>query len=171
MSVAETTGVAALATLLRRLAEDGNLRVAAFAAEEGIARATAFDVARRLREQGFAASDHVGGLVPGPAALTLAWARFGLAPLSGPAEAVMRWLAERIDGEIELSAGGVVLIGLGDLHGAEPAMVLDHPVRDQKGGVRAQLRLSAAEPADPAFARHCLARAAHTLEHYLKEAG
>jgi len=94
MSVRDTTGVSGLARVLSRLAEGTAESVAELALAEGLSRSSAFELARRLETAQLVARAKSGKLVAGPNAIALAYARFGLARLFGPAEAVLRWLRD-----------------------------------------------------------------------------
>lgn len=177
MSTSDTTGVTILSAMLKRLADTGTLQVAEFAAEEGFARATTFAVSRRLREHGFIVADPEDGLAPGPAMQQFAWAALGLAELAGPAEAVLRWLLDQIDGQVSLSIDGTTLIELGEVrqkNGEISDFVeLKRVLRAPSGssGLTLKLRLPPAQNVREAFAQRCLARAALTLETYLQQPG
>ncbi|MDQ0468563.1 hypothetical protein [Labrys wisconsinensis] len=175
MSVADTTGVVILSALLKRLADGRAVEIAEFAAEEGFARATAFMVSRRLREHGFIVADPERGLALGPGLCQFAWAPFGLAELCGPAEAVMRWLLDQVEGAVSLSADGTELVALGNARRGvgDPSttLELEQAIRSPAGVRRATLKLSLprAQNASPAFAQRALVRAALTLEGYIRD--
>ena len=173
MTASDTTGVAILSELLKQLAGAGTVRVADFAAEQGFARATTFMVSRRLREHGLVAADNERGQAPGPILLQLAWAAFGLPEFAGPAEAVMRWLLEQVDGRVSLFADGKVVFELGECRQrtGDDVIGLDQVIAVEGDGRPAalMLRLSPTLGGRTAFAQRCLARAALTLEGYLGE--
>lgn len=102
MSVSPTAGVSALAKVLRALAGGATPTVTEMARSEGIPRASAFELVARLERAGFISRDRDGRLAPGAAAVQLGFARGGLAPLHGPAEAVLLTLAERTGGAAAL---------------------------------------------------------------------
>lgn len=97
MSVRDTTGVSGVARVLSRIADGMPRSVAELARTEGLSRSSAFDLARRLQAAGLAARDPAGKLVAGPLAIALAFGRFGLARLRGPAEALLAWLRDHGD--------------------------------------------------------------------------
>jgi DNA-binding IclR family transcriptional regulator len=103
MSVRDTTGVSGVARILARLSEGTPRTVAELAREEGLARATAFDIIRRLQAAQLIARDSAGKIVAGPAAIALSFGRFGLARLHGPAEALLGWLRDHCDATATLS--------------------------------------------------------------------
>jgi hypothetical protein len=116
MSVRDTTGVRGLARILRRLSDGAPRGVAELARLEGLSRSTTFDLARRLQAARLVARDPARKLVAGPAAITLAFARFGVARLHGPAEALIAWLRDHCDASVTLRSatgeGRVVLVSL-----------------------------------------------------------
>jgi DNA-binding IclR family transcriptional regulator len=103
MSVRDTTGVNGVARILSRLSDGTPRTVTDLAREEGLARSTAFDLVRRLLEARLIAREPTGKLVAGPAAIALAFSRFGLARLHGPAEALLGWLRDHCDATATLS--------------------------------------------------------------------
>jgi len=174
MASSDTTGVVVLAALLRQLSDTGGLNVAELAAERGFARATAFAVTRRLREDGFVVADALSGLAPGPEMRRLAWAALGLAELNGPAEAVVRWLVRQVEGEASLSVGKSVLVQLSSVQTkcATPVDPFDLEaeigVGARRPGLLLKLTLPRRAKAPLTLAELCLHRAALTLEHYVK---
>ncbi|HTM76273.1 MAG TPA: hypothetical protein VL133_01390 [Devosia sp.] len=138
MSEDSSTGVGALARMLVRIGQGSELGVAQLAAEEGVARATAFDVVRRLSDAKMAGEHAINSLGPGTAAITMAFAVCGLTPLRGAAEALLALLHEETGARVELVAQGAVLVGFG---AAQAGIDLVAPITDLKGNVRAQLRL------------------------------
>ncbi len=94
MSVQETTGVRGVARILSRLSDGVPRTVTELAEETGLARATAFDLVRRLQNAQIVAREASGRIVPGPAVIALSFGRFGLTRLHGPAEALLRWLRD-----------------------------------------------------------------------------
>jgi hypothetical protein len=103
MSVRDTTGVHGVARILARLSDGTARTVADVAREEGLARATAFDLVRRLQEARLVAREPTGKLVAGSASIALGFSRFGLARLHGPAEALLSWLRDHCDATATLS--------------------------------------------------------------------
>lgn len=103
MSVRDTTGVSGLARVLARLADGAPRSVAELAGSEGLSRSSAFDLARRLQAAALVARDPAGRLVAGPRAIALAFGRYGLARLRGPAEALLAWLRDHADSSAILS--------------------------------------------------------------------
>jgi len=176
MSVADTRGVAALASLMARLAKGEPLRAAAFAEEHDLARSSVFDIARRLQDAGFLTHDDAGSLVAGPKANALAWSAHGLATLSGPAEAVVLWLRDHTNGAVTLTTGEVVLLDLPgpwSAHKSPTELTTSHlPIIDDTGVERARLALTVKaclEDRAGASAQICLQRAAQTLQHHLRQ--
>ncbi len=166
---ADTTGVAVLAALLTRVARGENLQVSEFAAEAGFARATSFAISRRLREHGLVVADAERGLAAGTVLQQFAWAAIGLPELAGPAEAVLRWLLEHVDGFVVLSHHGEALLALGDSRlgaGDTGVVELTESVGAVEPEVRLTLRLAETGRDELAFAQRCLGRAALTLAGY-----
>lgn len=85
MSATETRGVAALAGLLRDLAEGRSPGVAEFAATAGIARSTGFTIVHKAERAGFVGRGADAVLRLGPELVRLAYAAHGVGPLHGPA--------------------------------------------------------------------------------------
>jgi DNA-binding IclR family transcriptional regulator len=166
MSVVATTGVGMLARLINRLGSGEPMTAASFAAKEGCARSTMFDVTRRMEDAGLLQRDLNGTLMPGPALVRLALAEHGLAVLHGPAEALLTQLRDETHATAQLIAGdGTVLLTLTARRDDAQGTLLDVPIGE---GARLTLRLrpntSRAER-DDAQAR--LARTALSLTHYL----
>jgi DNA-binding IclR family transcriptional regulator len=102
MPADETTGVAATAKLLARVAAAPGRTVAELAAELGIRRSTAFSVAATLDRSGLLERDAGGRLHPGPAAARLALARFGFGAMADAAEALLPVLRDDTDASVSL---------------------------------------------------------------------
>jgi hypothetical protein len=103
MSVKDTKGVSGVARILSRLA-DGTPRTAAeLARTEALSRSAAFELVRKLEAAQLIARDDSGKLTVGPQAKALAFARFGLARLHGPGEALVRWLSDHCEATAALT--------------------------------------------------------------------
>ena len=173
MSVRDTTGVSGLVRVLTRLAEGSPWSVAELARDEGLSRSSAFALARRLETAQLVARDLEGKLIAGPQAIALAYARFGLAQLYGPAEAVLRWLRDHGAATAKLTCEGdrtTLLSFCAD--GAKPAgATFSHAIRDENGAaarleVACRRDISAPERAE---IEQLALRAKATLEHHLRE--
>jgi DNA-binding IclR family transcriptional regulator len=106
VSVSDTVGVSGLARILSSLS-DGNARsVADLAREQALPRSTAFDLVKRLQEAQLVAREPTGKLVAGPRFIALAFSRFGLERLHGPAEAILTWLRDHCDATARLTCAG-----------------------------------------------------------------
>lgn len=103
MSVRDTTGVNGAAHILSCLSDGTARTTTELAREAGLARSTAFDLVRRLQQARLVRREATGKLVAGPAAIALGFARFGLAPLHGPAEALLGWLRDHCDATATLT--------------------------------------------------------------------
>jgi len=103
MSVRDTTGVNGVAQILSCLSDGAPRRTIELARETGLARSTAFDLVRRLQEARLVRREATGKLIAGPSAVALGFARFGLAQLHGPAEALLGWLRDHCDATATLS--------------------------------------------------------------------
>ena len=77
--------------------------VAELAEEAKLARSTAFDLVGRMQEAQLVAREATGKLTLGPIATALSFGRFGLAPLHGPAQALIRWLRDHCDATVTLT--------------------------------------------------------------------
>ena len=174
MSVRDTTGVSGLVRVLARLAGGSPWSVAELARDEGLSRSSAFALARRLEAAPLVARDLEGKLIAGPQAIALAYARFGLAQLYGPAEAVLRWLRDHGAATAKLTCDGDRLTLLSfTADGAKPAgATFSHANCDENGGAAARLevvcRRDIAAPERAEIERLAL-RAKATLEHHLRE--
>ena len=173
MSVRDTTGVSGLVRVLTRLAEGTPWSVAELARDEGLSRSSAFALARRLETAQLVARDLEGKLIAGPRAIALAYARFGLTRLHGPAEAVLRWLRDHGAAVAKLSCDGDRLTLLSFCaDGAKSAgATFSHLICDDNGAaarleVACRHDISAPERAE--IERLAL-RAKATLEHHLRE--
>lgn len=131
MSVMATTGVGMLARLINRLGSGEAATAAGFAAQEGFARSTVFDVTRRTEDAGLLQRDPGGTLQPGPELVRLALAAHGLAALHGPAEALLTQLRDETHATARLvAADGTVLLTLTARRGDEEGPLLEAPVGD-----------------------------------------
>ena len=166
MSVGTTTGVALVARMLRRLGEGTAPTVAGFAEEEGFARSTVFEVARRLEAAGLVRRDGQSGLVPGAAMVQLCLAEYGLAPLHGPAEALLSQLRDETQAVARLVGDdGTVLLVFATRRPIAEGVVLEAAVT-----ARARLTLSlraSATRAERDMAQARLTRCAASLLYYL----
>ena len=176
MSVSETTGVAALARLLAGLGSPATT-VNDFAAAEGIARSTAFDIAERLESAGFLVRDPGGLLAPGPEILALGFARYGLSRLQGPAVPLLIWLRNETGGVASLvvdrAGERFTLLRMGadwQNRASHTTTTIERDVRDIGGTKRAILLLALrpqASRAERLHAERLCERARLSLEHYL----
>ncbi len=170
MSVAATTGVGVLARLLRRLGDGAATTVAEFAAAEGLARSTVFVVSRRMEAAGLLQRDLDGRLFAGPAAVRLALAEYGLAPLHGPAEALLAQLRDETLASVRLVADdGNVVLAYAARRGEAEGLVLEAPVTE-RARIVLKLRVNATR-AEREDAQLRLTRCAITLRHYLEAEG
>lgn len=160
-----SAGVRVMARLLRRAAEAPD-SLAVIAVEESLPRSTLFEVAARLEAAGLLQRE-AGRLVPGPAALRLAFAAHGLAGLSGPAEAILRQLQNETGGEVALLGdGGEVLRLALRRDAAREGATLSLPIGD--GGARVEVGLPPnVARAERLLAAAALARARDSLESHL----
>jgi hypothetical protein len=139
MSVEETQGVASLARILAELGRNDGASVMDLAEKTEVSRSTAFDIIRRLSDAQLIRRRLDGAITAGPAAITLGFAAFGIAPLAGPAETLLAWLHERSDAFAELVAGGASIIAFGK---PQHEIHLDAAITDTAGAERARLRLA-----------------------------
>jgi hypothetical protein len=174
VSVRDTTGVSGLVRVLARLAEGSPLSVAELARDERLSRSSAFALARRLEAAQLVARDLEGKLIAGPQAIALAYARFGLARLHGPAEAVLRWLRDHGAAMAKLTSDGdrsTLLSFCAD--GAKPVgATFSHAICDENGGAAARLEVACRgdiSALDRAEIEQLALRAKATLEHHLRE--
>lgn len=176
MSVTQTTGVVALARMLKELGA-ASTTVNDFAATEGIARSTAFDIAERLETAGLLVRDADGLMGPGPEILALAFARYGLARLQGPAVPLLIWLRNETGGAaslaVERGAESFTLLRMGadwQNRATQGGTAIERDVRDLSGAKRATLVLTLRPQASRAERLHAERLAERTrlsLEHYL----
>jgi hypothetical protein len=175
VSVRDTTGVSALVRVLGRLAEGSPWSVAELARDEDLSRSSAFALARRLEAAQLVARDLEGKLIAGPQAIALAYARFGLAQLYGPAEAVLRWLRDHGAATTKLTCDGdrTTLLSF-SADGANAGATFSHAICDENGGAAARLevvcRRDIAAP-ERAELERLAVRAKATLEHHLHGGG
>lgn len=104
MAKGSTAGVTAVATILERLTRKGSVTVSQLIDDGVIARSTAFDVVRRLRDAGLIKDALHHRLTPGPELVKLGFARLGLEALCGPAEAVLKWLRDQTNSTVVMTA-------------------------------------------------------------------
>jgi hypothetical protein len=104
MSKDQSAGVATLGLILSRMATGEPLSVSALVADGGVARSTAFAVAKRMVEAGLVSKQPDGHLVPGTAAGAFAYAASNLAPLHGRAGPILTWLRDQTNAAVELQA-------------------------------------------------------------------
>lgn len=181
MSTTDTAGVAGLARLLSRICRAPRLTVSQVVAESGLARSSAFTLARKLENAGLVTRDAAGVLAPGRLAVQLGFAAYGIAPLAGPAEALLTLLRDETDASVALvvagESGPMSLLRLAARwsHGEgreEPT--LTGPVADETGATRAWLTLTLRPDATRvarALAQAEFERIRISLEHYLKAGG
>ncbi len=175
MSVRDTTGVGGLARVLRRLAEGTGESVAQLALSEGLSRSSAFALARRLEAAQLVTRGVSGRLSVGPQAISMAYARFGLARLHGPAEAVLRWLRDHGAATAKLTCDSeghrLTLLWFSADAGKPAGAMFTHAISDENGVEAARLevkcRQNAAEP-EQSEIEHLALRAKATLEHHLR---
>ena len=168
MSVIATTGVGVLARLINRLGSGDAMTAASFAAREGFARSTVFDVTRRMEDAGLLQRDLSGTLMPGPELVRLALAEHGLAALCGPAEALLTQLRDETHATARLlAADGTVLLTLTARRGDREGTTLDMPVGDV-ARLTLQLRPNTGR-AEREDAQARLARVALTLSDHLNK--
>lgn len=165
MSVVATTGVGMLARLINRLGTGEAMTAAGFAANEGYARSTVFDVTRRMEDAGLLQRDLNGTLMPGPTLLRLALSAHGLAALHGPAEALLTQLRDDTQATAQLvAADGTIVLTLAR-RGEREGPMLEAAVGEV---VTLTLRLRAnATRAEREDAQIRLGRTALSLTHYL----
>lgn len=180
MSVRDTTGVSGVARVLSRLADGTPRSVAELARTEGLSRSSAFDLARRLQAAGLAARDPAGRLVVGPRAIALAFGRFGLARLRGPAEALLVWLRDHGDVAATLSCADgekrVTLLSF-PADGARAAIkdglpTLTYPICGENGREAARLDLVCRQNCnrtERAEIESLALRVKASLEHHLRD--
>ena len=166
MSVVATTGVGMLARLIGRLGSGEVMTAAGFAADEGFARSTAFDVVRRMEDAGLLRRDLTGTLMAGPCLVKLALSPYGLASLHGPAEALLTQLRDETHGTARLIApDGTALLTLAGYRGDRDGPVLEAAVAER---ARVELRLRPnTTRSEREHAQLRLARTAISLAHYL----
>ncbi len=178
---AETTGVAAVAKLLARVAERPGRTVEGLAGELGLSRSTAFSVVAMLDAWGLVERDATGRLYPGPAAGRLALARYGFGDLAEATEALLSALRDDTDASVSLmiSNGRVAFVASRrrapwDKGGDAELRLLDAPLASSAAGFSATLRLGLRPNASDREARSaagCIARVAATLARALKGHG
>ena len=174
MSVRDTTGVGGLARILRRLADGTAEAVAELARGEGLSRSSAFALAKRLEAAQFVARNASGKLISGHHAFALAYARFGVARLHGPAEATLRWLRDHGAATAKLTCecdGDRLTLLSFSADGRKPAGVtFRHAICDERGGEAARLEVGCRQNcanAELAEIEKLAIRAKATLERHL----
>jgi DNA-binding IclR family transcriptional regulator len=162
-----------LGRILMRIAALPPVSAAALAREERLPRSSVFDVVARLEAAGFVERD--GGLLrPGREALRLAYGAEGLAPLCGPAEALLTVLREDTGGSAWLSGPTRDLIRVParwDAAGAPATFTA--PVRDGHGATRGTVALAlrpGASRLERLAAEQALARIAAGFEVFMGKA-
>jgi hypothetical protein len=180
VSVQETTGVSGVARILSRLSDGAPRTVTELAEETGLARATAFDIVRRLQNAQIVAREATGKIIPGPAAIALSFSRFSLKRLHGPAEALLRWLRDHCDATAALTCmadgermplASFAANWAGSTSGGRP-QTLSYPICAESGMEVARLEVicrpdcSRSESAEIGL---LATRAKVSLEHYLCE--
>ena len=181
MPADETTGVAATAKLLSRVAEAPGRTVAELAAELGIRRSTAFSVAATLDMSGLLERDARGRLHPGPAAARLALARFGFGAMVDAAEALLPVLRDDTDASVSLllSDGTNAFVAARrrapwDSGGEVGSRLIEAPIGRSGSRCSATLRLALRPNAGEVEARSasaCIARVAAALATTLRGDG
>jgi hypothetical protein len=180
MSVRFTTGVGGLARVLARLVDGTPRSVAELARTERLSRSSAFDLVRRLQAAELVERDPAGKLIAGPRLIALAFGRFGLARLRGPAEALLAWLRDHGDAATSLTcADGEERVKLLSFAAdwARPAVkdrpaTLTYPIFAENGREAARLELICrhnCSRAERAEIESLALRVKASLEHYLRE--
>jgi IclR helix-turn-helix domain len=179
MSVRDTTGVSGLARILSRLSDGTPRSVADLARSEGLSRSSAFELARRLRAAQLVARDPAAKLIAGPRAIALAFGRFGLARLHGPAEALLAWLRDHCDATAILSCaadgGRMNLITFSACSAAtikDKSVILTYPICAADGREVARLDLVCRHNgarSERAEIEALALRAKASLEHHLRD--
>ena len=163
-----TRGVTVLGQVLANIAETPGFTAAELAASEDLPRSSVFDIVRRLDDAGFLARGEGGRLAPGPEAIRLGFAAYGLQPLCGPAEALLRLLRDQADATAALMVGDTVLLRLA----ARRQIGDDPPTFSAPVGEQARLTLTlrqGATRAARASAEALFQHVALSLGHYLTE--
>lgn len=160
-----SAGIRTMARLLRRAA-DAPASAAMIAAEGGLPRSSVFEVVARLEAAGLLRRE-AGRLVPGAAAVRLAFAAHGLARLSGPAEAILLQLRGETGAEVALVVDGRDVLRLSARQ--EMTAPLGLPVGGSRARVELCLRPNATRT-ERIAAKTALERARVSLEHYLDSA-
>lgn len=176
MSVRDTTGVSGLVRILVRLADGRAESVAELARGEGLSRSSAFGLARRLEAGRLVARDLGGKLTAGPQAMALAYGRFGVARLHGPAEAVLRWLRDHGNVTAKLTCdadGGRMILLTFSADAAKPdGVTFSYAICNESGGEAARLEVVCGRnvaDSERAEIERLALRAKATLEHHLTE--
>lgn len=178
MSVRETTGVAGVARILATLSDGKARSVAELAAEQGLSRSTAFDLARRLLQAKLVARDAARKLTIGHRFIAFGFSRFGLARLHGPGEAILAWLRDHCDATVRLTCADrgermvlAVLSGAWAKSAAHRAATMSFAVCDENGAEAARLELvcrpNSSRPERAEIVQLAL-RAKASLEHHLR---
>lgn len=166
MGVHPTAGVEALCDMLNAVARCGPVTIGELCSRERIPRSSGFTIARKLLDAGFLVRLPRGRIAIGPQAVHLAFARYGLASLAGPAVPVVQWAARTGDAVVRLHAGDTTLV-------AAPApfsgpVLSRRDIRDRNGASVACLEAAGTRNGcDPVLLATALDRAALTLEHHL----
>jgi MarR family len=150
MSVQDTTGVSAVAKILSRLADGAPRTVVELARTEGLSRSSAFELVRRLEAAEFVVREPGGKVVAGPTAIALAFGRFGVARLHGPAQALLVWLRDHCDATAALSCADaderIVLASFSAswtrLAAKERSATMSYPICESDGREVARLDLA-----------------------------
>ena len=171
MTTSDTRGVTALAQLLEAVASGTELRVAEFVAANGIARSSAFEIARRAETAGFIRRDTNGALQPGRELVRFAFAAHGIGSMFGPAEPLCAALRDETGHDVGLWSRGtprVLLLFLPGFDWKRGGQALEQPVGI---GPRAWLTLETPSvfeaTAAATHAMRALRRTAQALEHYI----
>ncbi len=174
MPADETAGVAAVAKLLARVAEEPGRTVAELAAELDLSRSTAFAVVATLDASALVERDAAGRLRPGPEAGRLFLARYGFGSLAEPAEALMPVLRDDTDASVSLviSDGSSAFVALRrrapwDRGAAAASRLIEASLGHSGSGYSAILSLTfrpRAGEAEIRAARACLMRVAAALK-------
>jgi hypothetical protein len=178
MSVKDTKGVSGVARVLSRLADGTPRTVAELSRSEALSRSTTFALVRKLEAAQLIARGHSGKLTVGSRAKTLAFARFGLARLHGPGEALVRWLSDHCEATTALTCAAngerVTLVSVcadrGRSGAKERPSNATYPICDGAGRELARLELACrpnSSRSERAENESLALRVKATLEHHL----
>lgn len=169
----ETAGVAAVARILARLADEPGGTVTELAAELGIGRSTAFAVVAELDSASLVERDAGGVLMPGIASAQIGLARFGFGWTAGVVEALLPILRDDTDASAFLvlrDGGGEFIAAMRrapwDSGGERPSRLVETTIGHSALGFACVLQLGLrpnASESETRSASACLARVAEAL--------